>query len=44
MEKIAPGHLDEVRRTLIDLIEPNERGVLADVLERIAAAARTNEG
>jgi hypothetical protein len=29
-----------VRELLIDLIEPAERAVVADVLERVAASAR----
>lgn len=36
----APGHVADVRRSLIDLIEPDERSVVAEVLERLAAAAR----
>jgi len=36
----APGHVEDVRRALIDLIEPNERAVVAEVLERLAATAR----
>ena len=36
----APHHLGDVRRALIDLIEPHEQAVLADVLERVAEAAR----
>ncbi len=41
----APQHVRDVRRVLIDLIEPHERAVVADVLERLAAAAReTDQG
>lgn len=36
----APGHLGDVRAALIDLIEPAEREVVANVLERIVAANR----
>lgn len=36
----APGHVADVRRTLIDLIEPGERVVIAEVLERLASTAR----
>ena len=39
MEQAAPGHVDDVRRLLIDLIEPAEREVVATVLERIAESA-----
>lgn len=38
LKKAAPGHLSDVRASLIDHIEPSERAVLATVLERIAAA------
>ena len=38
--EIAPGHLRDVRRHLIDLIEPDERAVMANVLQRIAVAAQ----
>ena len=37
---LAPLHLQDVRRLLIDLIEPSERAVVADVFERTAAVAR----
>lgn len=37
----APHHVRDVRAALIDLIEPDERAVVADVLERLARAART---
>lgn len=40
IKELAPGHLRDVRRLLIDLIEPHERAVIADVLERVVAAAR----
>lgn len=40
IEAIAPIHVHDVRRLLIDLIEPSERAVIADVLERVALAAR----
>ena len=32
----APLHLDDVRSSLIDLIQPDELGVVAEVFERIA--------
>lgn len=41
IESAAPGHLHDVRALLIDLIEPHERRVIADVLERVATNART---
>ena len=37
----APHHVRDVRAALIDLIEPNERAVVADVLERLAKASRS---
>jgi DNA-binding MarR family transcriptional regulator len=40
IEASAPGHVSDVRELLIDLIEPGERAVVADVLERVAASAR----
>lgn len=40
IEAAAPRHVADVRRLLIDLIEPDERGVVADVLERVASSAR----
>lgn len=40
IEASAPGHVSGVRELLIDLIEPAERSVIADVLERVAASAR----
>jgi len=36
----APDHVRDVRAALIDLIEPSERAVVADVLERLATSAR----
>jgi DNA-binding MarR family transcriptional regulator len=36
----APQHVRDVRAALIDLIEPEERAMIADVLERLATAAR----
>ena len=36
----APLHVSDVRRLLIDLIAPDERAVVAEVLERLALAAR----
>jgi len=38
--ELAPIHVRDVRRLLIDLIEPAERAVVADVLERVALAAK----
>jgi len=35
----APQHVRDVRVALIDLIEPSERALVADVLERLAKAA-----
>ncbi len=43
IEAAAAGHLRDVREMLIDLIEPVERQIVADVLERIAAHARDRE-
>ncbi len=40
LEATAPGHVSHVRSLLIDLIEPDERAVIAAVLARIATAAR----
>ena len=40
IEAAAPAHVSDVRELLIDLIEPAERAVVADVLERVAASAR----
>ena len=40
IEASAPRHVSDVRELLIDLIEPAERAVIADVLERVAASAR----
>jgi DNA-binding MarR family transcriptional regulator len=40
IESAAPGHVRDVRKFLIDLIEPEERQVVADVFERVAAHAR----
>lgn len=40
IERMAPTHVGDVRAHLIDLIEPDEREVVARVLERVAAAAR----
>lgn len=40
IEAAAPHHVRDVRRLLIDLIDPEERAVMADVLERLAVAAR----
>jgi DNA-binding MarR family transcriptional regulator len=36
----APQHVRDVRAALIDLIEPSERAMFADILERLAKAAR----
>jgi len=43
IEQAAPAHVREVRRALIDLIEPGEREVMARVLERVASVAREFE-
>ncbi len=40
MVSLAPVHVADVRRRLIDLIEPDEREVVARVLERVAQRAR----
>jgi DNA-binding MarR family transcriptional regulator len=40
IETAAPGHVRDVREFLIDLIEPGERPIVADVLERVATHAR----
>ena len=40
IERTAPVHVADVRHHLIDLIEPEEREVVAEVLERVAATAR----
>ncbi|MFT5201571.1 MAG: DNA-binding MarR family transcriptional regulator [Candidatus Aldehydirespiratoraceae bacterium] len=40
IEAAAPAHVRDVRELLIDLIEPSERAVVAEVLERVAASAR----
>lgn len=37
----APDHVRDVRAALVDLIKPEERELVADVLERLATAART---
>lgn len=37
----ATHHLGDVRSALIDLVRPDERVVLADVLERVAEAGRS---
>lgn len=39
---VAPIHVADVRARLIDLIRPDEREVIATVLERVAAAARSS--
>lgn len=39
----APGHVRDVRRVLIDLIDPAERAALASVLPRLAVSAREAE-
>lgn len=36
----APDHVRDVRAALIDLIEPKERALVANVLDRLATAAR----
>jgi DNA-binding MarR family transcriptional regulator len=40
LESAAPGHVGRVRSLVIDLIEPDERAVMARVLAHITAAAR----
>lgn len=40
IETAAPDHVRDVRAFLIDLIEPDERKIFADVLERVATHAR----
>ena len=40
IETAAPDHVRDVREFLIDLIEPGERQIVADVLERVATHAR----
>lgn len=44
IEALAPIHVADVRGLLIDLITPDEREVVAAVLERVAAAARGGLG
>ena len=39
----APHHVKDVRAALIDLIEPKERPLVADVLERLATQARDRD-
>ncbi len=39
IEGLAPHHVRDVRRLLIDLIEPSERALVAEVFERVANAA-----
>jgi DNA-binding MarR family transcriptional regulator len=36
----APRHVEDVRAVLIDLIEPEDRAIVARVLDRIAVNAR----
>lgn len=43
IEALAPIHVADVRRMLIDLIAPEEREVMAEVLERVAVAARPGQ-
>ena len=43
LQATAPHHLGDVRAALIDLIEPHEQAVLADVLERVAQSARLSD-
>ena len=40
IEATAPAHVGRVRELLIDLIEPEERKMIAEVLERVATRAR----
>lgn len=40
MQELAPGHVADVRMRLIDLIEEDERPVIAAVLERVAEYSR----
>lgn len=42
MERIAPAHLSDVRRWLVDLVEPDELETVTEVLERVAGAARAD--
>ncbi len=44
MGEIAPAHVARVRELLIDLVDPAEREMFADVLERVAAHARNRPG
>lgn len=43
IRRTAPVHVADVRRHLIDLIRPEEREIVAEVLERIATAARNSD-
>lgn len=43
LEAAAPGHLSDVRASLMDHIKPSERKVLASVLERIAVAGSNHD-
>ena len=43
IKEIAPQHVCDVRSLLIDLVEPDEREVIAQVFERLAAAARDSQ-
>ncbi|MEM7339846.1 MAG: MarR family transcriptional regulator [Actinomycetota bacterium] len=43
IRSLAPRHVADVRELLIDQIEPHEREILADVLERIARSAREGD-
>jgi DNA-binding MarR family transcriptional regulator len=40
IQALAPTHVRDVRRVLIDLIEPAERPVVAAVFERVVEHAR----
>ena len=43
IQAAAPDHVRDVRRVLVDLVEPDERAVFAAVLRRVAAAARATD-
>jgi len=40
VEHVAPGHVDAVRRHLVDLLEPGEAEVITAVFQRVRDAAR----
>jgi len=43
IETAAPAHVRDVRRLLIDLIEPHEQAAFGELLQRIAKAARNSD-